>query len=87
MPRARSDHLIDAFRRVLKTERKRVGLTQEDLAFQCDIDRTFVGLLESGKRQPSLSVFFALARGLQLTPQALLELVDQQLRSLSEPQN
>lgn len=83
MPRARSDVLIDAFKDVLKAERVRVGLTQEALAFACDIDRTFVGLLENGKRQPSLSVLYAIARGLGVTPQFLLEQVDHRLRHVS----
>ncbi len=75
MPRAQSQPLIEAFSNVLKAERRAAGLTQEALALNSDIDRTFVGLLETGKRQPSLSVLFALARALDLTPEALIQRV------------
>ncbi len=69
MARARNDEVILAFADVLKSARKAAGLSQEALAFQCEIDRTFVGLLESGKRQPTISVLFAIALELGIEPE------------------
>ena len=37
---------------VLQRHRARAGLSQEDLAFGADVDRTFVSRLERGIRQP-----------------------------------
>lgn len=75
MARARDELLVEAFAVVLKQIRTKAGLSQEELAFRADINRTFVGLLEGGKRQPTLSVIFALARELQITPEALIQKV------------
>ena len=72
MPRARDETLIAAFAQVLRHARADKGWTQEDLAFDAGIDRTFVGLLETGKRQPSLSVIFALAHALGTKPEKLV---------------
>lgn len=72
MPRARDEALIAAFAQVLRRARADRGCTQEDLAFEAGIDRTFVGLLETGKRQPSLSVIFALAQALEVKPEKLV---------------
>lgn len=64
MSRVRDELLIAAFARLLRGARVSKGLTQEGLAFDTGVDRTFVGLLEAGKRQPTLSVIFALAAAL-----------------------
>ncbi len=45
----------EAFGKVLKNTRKEIGLSQEQLALQSGLDRTFISLLERGKRQPSLT--------------------------------
>ena len=72
MPRARNVTLVTTFGRILRQVRVEAGWTQEQLAFEADIDRTFVGMPESGKRQPSLSVIFALAKALRVTPELLI---------------
>lgn len=72
MSRARNVTLVATFGRILRQVRVEAGWTQEQLAFEADIDRTFVGMLESGKRQPSLSVIFALAKALRVTPELLI---------------
>ncbi|HEV7442866.1 MAG TPA: helix-turn-helix transcriptional regulator [Steroidobacteraceae bacterium] len=72
MPRARDETLIAAFAVVLAGIRIARGLTQEALAHEAGVDRTFVGLLETGKRQPTLSVIFALARALGVRPEKLI---------------
>lgn len=75
MSGARDLELIRAFAEVLRQVRAEKGLTQEELAFEAGVDRTFVGLLETAKRQPSLSVIFALARALKMGPDDLVRLV------------
>jgi transcriptional regulator with XRE-family HTH domain len=74
MQRARDTSLIDCFGSVLRQSRARAALTQEQLALEAGVDRTFVGLLESGKRQPTLSVIFALARALGVLPEQLVRM-------------
>jgi transcriptional regulator with XRE-family HTH domain len=49
--------------------RRQRGLTQEELAFEAEIDLTYVGGIERGKRNPSLLVMARIAKalGVQLT--------------------
>ncbi len=64
-----------SFGKVLRKLRDEVDLSQEKLAFRCDLDRTYISLLERGKRQPSLSTIFALARELDIKPEKLVKMV------------
>lgn len=53
--------------------RQSAGLTQEQLAFEANIDLTYVGGIERGRRNPSLLVMVRIAEALQVEPQALLD--------------
>jgi transcriptional regulator with XRE-family HTH domain len=75
MTRSRDEELSKAFASVLRDLREQSGFTQEQLAHVAGVDRTFVGRLESGKRQPSLAVVFAIAQALDQTPQRVIEMV------------
>lgn len=79
MSGARDEALIQAFALVLRNARVGKGLTQEALAFEAGIDRTFVSLLEGGKRQPSLSVIFTLARALGTTAGVMVSAVERSI--------
>ena len=70
-----------AFGEILRSARLRVGLSQEALGLACDIDRTYVSLLERGERQPTLSTLFALAGQLGVTPESLVAQTGKALRS------
>jgi transcriptional regulator with XRE-family HTH domain len=50
--------------RQLRRER---NLSQEDLANICEFDRTYISLVERGKRNISFSNLCALARGLKVS--------------------
>lgn len=60
----------------LYTERKKSKLTQEKLAEACNFHRTYIGLLESGKRNPSLKTLVLLSRSLNCDIKKLLEGID-----------
>ncbi len=64
----------EAFGKVLKKIRKKSGLSQEQLALQSDLDRTFISLLERGKRQPSLTSILEVAERLNTTASELIRL-------------
>jgi transcriptional regulator with XRE-family HTH domain len=57
-----------AFDRVLREFRTKSGLSQEQLALNAGMDRTYISLLERGLRQPTLSTLFRLARILDVAP-------------------
>lgn len=67
--------LEDAFARILKEHRQKKGVSQETLALESGLDRTFISLLERGLRQPSLTTIFVLANSLNLTPGKFVNLV------------
>lgn len=48
------------------------GMTQEQLAFEADLDLTYVGGIERGKRNPSLLVMARLADALGSDLEALI---------------
>ena len=79
---SRNALLIQAFSAVLKARRLELGLTQEDLAGETDLDRPFITVMESGAKQPSISVLWRLAGGLQITMSDLSQLIDERLARL-----
>jgi transcriptional regulator with XRE-family HTH domain len=52
--------------------RQQEGLTQEQLAFEAEIDLTYVGGIERGKRNPSLMVMARIADALSVPLPRLL---------------
>jgi len=50
-----------AFGRVLRDLRKSRGLSQEALAYEAEVQRNFVSLIERGQNQPSISTLWKLA--------------------------
>lgn len=67
----------EAFGAVLRELRISRGLTQEKLAFNASLDRTFISLLERGQRQPSLATIFQISKALQLSPSEVIKLVEE----------
>jgi transcriptional regulator with XRE-family HTH domain len=72
-PRSR---LLPKFGPVLRELRERAGLSQEELAAECELHRTYLGLLERGLRSPSLGVIEALALALGMKPHELVRAVE-----------
>lgn len=64
--------LSAAFARVVKAHRTRKGLSQETLAEAAEIHPTYVGLLERGKRKPTIDVAQRLANALGLKLSTLI---------------
>jgi transcriptional regulator with XRE-family HTH domain len=52
------------FGRNLRRERKRAGLSQEEVGFRASLHRTEVGLLERGARVPRIDTLIKLASAL-----------------------
>lgn len=69
-----------AFGIALRELREAQGLSQEKLALESDLDRTFISLLERGLRQPSLTTIFELAKVLDCRASALVDRAEKLLR-------
>lgn len=74
----------EAFGLVLRDLRRERALSQETLALESQLDRTFISLLERGLRQPSLTTIFQLARPLGLSPEDLVAAVSNALSQQGE---
>lgn len=70
---------IKAFGLVVKQMRKARGLSQELLADEASLDRTFISQLETGTKQASLTTIFRLASALQVEASELLRRVEELL--------
>jgi transcriptional regulator with XRE-family HTH domain len=60
------------FGRNVRKARQHAELTQEQLAFEAEIDLTYLGGIERGKRNPSLLVMARIADALSVSVQKLL---------------
>ena len=62
-----------AFGKVLRKRRIHLKISQESLAQDSDLDRTYVSLLERGQRQPSLRTIIKLCRTLKIPPDQIIK--------------
>ena len=76
-----------AFGHVLRKLRLQKDLSQEELALRAGLDRAYPSLLESGRRQPTLTVLIALAKALDITPEALLRNAVDELDKFAQDMN
>lgn len=82
---AKNDTLQRAFGVVLRQARHQAKLSQEALALEAGLDRTYISLLERGQRQASLATLFALAKPLQIEPHVFVLQVEDEIRASEEP--
>lgn len=71
--------LIQVFGQVLRELREEKKLSQEKLAEYCDLDRTYISLLERGLRQPTITTVFSLSKALDIQPSTLVQIVEAKL--------
>ncbi|WP_083490012.1 helix-turn-helix domain-containing protein [Stenotrophomonas daejeonensis] len=62
-----------AFGEALREVRAGRGLSQQDLALESELDRTYISLLERGLRQPTITTLIALADALDVDPTILVK--------------
>ena len=72
--------LKQVFGQELRKARKAVGISQEKLALQVGLDRTYISMLERGLRQPSLTTIFLLSPALGLSSVDMIARVQEQLQ-------
>lgn len=55
----------------IRNFRNQLGLSQEELAFDCNLDRTYIGSVERGERNISVINLRKIANALQISPSQL----------------
>lgn len=73
-----------AFGQIIRDVRKDRKFSQEKLAFESGLDRTFISLLECGRKQPSLVTIFQLAKALQIKPSQIIAAVEEKFNENSQ---
>lgn len=61
----------------VKTQRNFLGVSQEELAERTSLDRTYISLLERGKRNPSLLTLIKIAKGLETSVSTLTQDIEE----------
>jgi transcriptional regulator with XRE-family HTH domain len=69
----RNESTLTSLANNVKKHRKQAGLSQEELAFQCDIDRTYISKVERGVANPSLLILVKIAETLNVRIEDLVK--------------
>lgn len=77
--------LMQALGVELKVRRQQLGISQEDLAGRCELDRPYITLMEVGRKQPTISVLLLLSDGLELSLGALMTRVQERYQQAKAP--
>ncbi|WP_223067790.1 helix-turn-helix domain-containing protein [Paenibacillus caui] len=67
------------FGKVLKALRIKNDISQEELAFRSNLDRTYISMLERGIHQPSLSSLMSIAQAVNIKASDLVRLYEVEL--------
>lgn len=70
------DTLQKRFGKIVRARRQAMGLSQEALADEAGLHRTYISMLERGERMPSIGVVRKLAIALQTTMASLVAELD-----------
>lgn len=60
----------------VRAKREEIGLSQEEFAERCGFDRTYISMIERGRRNISLLNLLKLANGLDTSVSILTEGID-----------
>ena len=67
----------------LRKARERANLTQEDVAFQAQIDRSYLSQLENDHKSPTVAMLFQICKALGVKASSLIARVER--RNLQRP--
>lgn len=70
---AHSDPILIQFGKRVRHLRIEQGLSQEELAYRCDLYRTYIGMVERAERSITLCNIYKIAKGLNVTLKELFD--------------
>ena len=76
----RTHEIAAIFGPVLAKARRKSGLTQEALAFECELHPTYISQVERGIKSPTLRTLFKMAAAMDIQPSSLVKLIEKQLQ-------
>lgn len=66
--------------KVIQDYREKCNLSQDVVSGLADIGRTHLSAIERGVRKPTLDTFFKLAEALNIEPNKLMKLIEEELK-------
>jgi transcriptional regulator with XRE-family HTH domain len=60
-----------AFGKRVAQLRKEAGLSQEQFAYECEVDRTYIGTIERGEKSPTLNTIAKIAKAFKISKSEL----------------
>ncbi|MCB9216566.1 MAG: helix-turn-helix transcriptional regulator [Ignavibacteria bacterium] len=75
------EDIASAFGAVVRQLRIDRGLSQQEVSFRTDIDRSFLSQLETGRQLPTL---FRLAEALNIKPSTILQRVEKAINTTND---
>jgi transcriptional regulator with XRE-family HTH domain len=84
---SKKSSIEELFGNVLKQLRNEKGISQEELGFESGYHRTYISMLERGKKSPSLKTIFQLAKALDVTPSDIMYRLQVMVTSSSVKKN
>ncbi|MGG5802442.1 helix-turn-helix domain-containing protein [Bacillus mycoides] len=66
-----------AFGFVIKKYRTELSMSQEELALESGLDRTYISMLERGKRRPTINTLFSISSTLNVGPYKLIKEIEE----------
>lgn len=67
------------FGNIITKYREKLGISQDDLAHRSKIDRSYVGRVERGERNPTINMLLKLASGLDVPASLLIQELEEKL--------
>ena len=80
MKQALRDDCLYLLGEIIIELREKEDLSQEDLAYDCGMDRSFMSKIETGKTAPSLLTLIRLAQGLNTKPSIILSMLEEKMQ-------
>lgn len=74
------ERLGRALGEVLREQRLKRDLSQEKLALEAGLDRTYISMLERGLRRPTVATLFQLCRILSVRPSVFVRAIEAKTR-------
>lgn len=75
-PTFAGDATLVALGQAIRQARSQVGMSQEALAMEASLDRSYMGGVERGEHNVTLMNLLKIANALQMKPSSLLELAE-----------
>lgn len=75
LPSVKGD-LKEAFAKTLKELRKKSGMSQQELADYCELERVYISKLERGLSMPSIDTIYRISKVLKMKPFELVQVLE-----------